>query len=186
MGTELQPAQSPESPPTGLNFYRHHPRVVLLLFLAPTFYEIWWYWQLFAFTPREHFPRARRFWWILVPFYGWVVLYRQFDDIKQAAVRTGAAAFNSRTAITLLILSWWAGASSNRISNVYVSLVLFVASGVLIAGVGYLVQPAANAYLKSKYPEAPMKGMTWGEITATVLGMFLFSLVLLGTFLPSA
>ena len=170
---------------TGLNFYRPERRIILLLFLAPSFYEIWWYWQLFAFTRREGFPRARAFWWILVPIYGWIVMFRQFDDLKQAAARVSAPALSSRVAIALLIGSWWAGAASSRTSTT-AGLVLIIISGVLLAWLGYVVQPSANGYLKTRYPDAPMMGMTWGEIVAASLGVLLFLLVILGALLPPA
>ena len=71
--------------------------------------------------------------------------------------------------------------SSSRINGAGASFVAFVVSGVLIAIVGSLVQPTANAYLKNKYPDAAPIGMTWGEITATVLGILSFALVALVT-----
>jgi hypothetical protein len=178
-----QPLATPlASPPTGLNFYRSHGRVVLLLFLAPVFYEFWWYWQLFSFTRREGFPRARRFWWIFVPIYDWFVLYWQFDDLSQAAARVGVPALNSALAIALLVFSWSTGSASNRISDPLMSLIAFIVSGILIAAVGYLVQPVANSYLKAKYQQAAPMRMTWGEITAAILGILLFVLAILGTF----
>ena len=169
---------------TGLNFYRPKWRVVALLFLAPVAYEVWWYWQLFTFTGREGFPRARQFWWILVPIYGWVVLFRQFDDLARETPR-GREEFNSSTAIWLVVLSWFAGNLSWRIHDAYASLGAFIVSGVLIAAVGALVQPGAIAYLAAKYPEAQPSGMTWGEVTAAALGIVLFALVLLATFVWS-
>lgn len=179
---ELSRPLEVEASAAGLNFNRPHRRVVLLLFLAPVFYEVWWYWQFFAFTRREGFPRSRRFWWLLVPIYNWVILYRQFDDLKQAAIRVAVPAFNSGLAIWLVIFSWWAGTSSNRISDAHGSFAVFVVSSVLIAIAGFLVQPTANAYLRSKYPEAPPIGMTWGELTAAALGIVLFALVIVITF----
>jgi hypothetical protein len=168
-------------PETGLNFFRPQRRVVALLFFAPTFYEFWWYWQLFTFTRREGFPRARRFWWILIPIYGWVVLYRQFDDLTRATPR-GRYEFSSGTAIWLVIFSWIAGNVSFRIDNAYTSLGAFLVSGGLIAFAGAMVQPAANAYLEAQHPEARPTGMTWGEITAAVLGVLFFGLEVLLTF----
>ena len=131
---------------------------------------------------REGFLRARRFWWLLVPIYNWVVLYRQFDDLKQAASRVGLPALNSVLAIWFVIFSWLAGNSSSRINSADGSFVAFVVSGALIAIVGSLVQPTANAYLKNQYPDAAPIGMTLGEITAIVLGILLFALVALVTF----
>ena len=179
---KLSPRGAVASSATVLDFCRPHRRVVIFLFLAPVFYEVWWYWKLFAFTRREGFPRARRFWWLLVPIYNWVVLYRQFDDLKQAAIRVGLPALNSVLAIWLVIFSWLAGNSSGRINSAGGSFVAFVVSGVLIAIMGSLVQPTANAYLKNQYPDAAPIGMTLGEITAIVLGILLFALVALVTF----
>ncbi|HEY6836063.1 MAG TPA: hypothetical protein VI142_06285 [Gaiellaceae bacterium] len=179
LGIEQPAPSADESSATGLNFYRPQRRVVPLLFVAPVFYEFWWYWQLFAFTRREGFPRARRFWWILVPIYGWVVIFRQFDDLAGVAPRRS---FSSGTAIWLVIFSWIAGNVSFRVNAAYTSFGAFVVSNALIALAGSLVQPAANAYLDEKYPEARPSGMTWGEVTAAVLGILLFGLELLLTF----
>jgi hypothetical protein len=179
---EFSPTLAAETPTTGLNFYRSHRRVVLFLFLAPVFYEIWWYWQLFAFARRESFPSARRVWWLLIPIYGWVVLYRQFDDLKHAASRAGLPVRSSALAIWFVIFSWWVGSASNRISSSYGSFAAFVVSGVLIAIVGLLVQPTANAYLRNKYAVAAATGMTWGELTAAALGTLLFALFIVITF----
>ena len=175
---EPSPAPAAAASETGLNFYRPRWRVVLFLFLAPGAYEFWWYWQLFAFTRREGFPRARSFWWILVPIYGWVVLYRQFDDLREAANGLGA----STAAIWLVVLSWLGGNISYRITSPVPSLVAFVVSCVLIAIVGALVQPTANAYLRNKYPDASPLGMTWGETVAGILGFLIFAGVVWLTF----
>ena len=131
-----------------------------------------------SFTRREGFPRTRSFWWLLVPIYGWVVLYRQFDDLEEAAKGVGA----STLAIWLVILSWVAKNASYRISSPGPSLVAFVIGSVLIAIVGALIQPAANGYFRDKHPEASPLGMTWGETTAAVIGILLFAAVIADTF----
>ena len=121
MARDLETGQPPAtvgSAATSLNFHRPQRRVVALLFFAPVFYEFWWYWQLFSFTRREGFPRARRFWWILIPIYGWVVLYRQFDDLAEVAPGRD---LSSGTVIWLVIFSWLAGNASFRINDAYTS-----------------------------------------------------------------
>jgi hypothetical protein len=47
-------------------------------------------------------------------------------------------------------------------------------------------QGAASGYLKNKYPDAPPRGFTWGEIVAAALGAILFALSILGALLPPA
>ena len=165
---------------TGLNFYRPHARVVVLLFLAPVAYEVWWYWQLFLFTRREGFPRTQSFWWILVPIYGWIVIYRQFDDLATADDEFRPA-FSSTGAIWLVVLSQVVGNASLRIAPIP-SFVAFVLSSIFIAWAGHLVQPHANNYLRRRYPDAKPLPMTTGEIVATVIGVLAFALVVLATF----
>jgi len=174
-------ASVPVTPADDLGFYRPASRVALLGFLAPGAYELWWLWQLFSFTKRERFPRARAFWWILIPFYGLYVIYRQFDDLKKgleslsSPVRLSAAG-----AIWLFIASALAGSASNRGSGLSV-LGFFALSGVFFAAVAFMVQRAANAYQEARYPGRQLRGMTTGEVIATVIGVIIFAFAILGT-----
>ena len=166
-------------------FYRSPERVAILAIVAPVGYELWWLWQLFAFTRRERFPRARAFWWILVPIYNYVVIYRQFDDIAQkVAAVAAAAAFNATVAIWLFVGSSLIGNVSTRINGL-VGLALFVLSGVLLAAAFYPVQRGANAYQEVQYPGRSLIGMTVGEWIATAIGVVLFLLVILGSLQPA-
>jgi hypothetical protein len=173
-------ASAPTTAADDRGFYRPAGRVALLGFLAPGAYELWWLWQLFAFTKRERFPHARAFWWILVPFYGLYVIFQQFDDLTKglesvsSPVRLSAAG-----AIGLFIASALAGSASNRGSGLVV-LGFFVLSGLLFAAVAYMVQRAANAYQEARYPGRQPRGMTTGEVIATVIGVIIFGLAILG------
>jgi hypothetical protein len=175
------PASVPTTPADDRGFYRSAQRVGLLGFLAPGAYELWWLWQLFAFTRRERFPRARAFWWILIPFYGIYVIYQQFDDLKKglqalsSPVRLSAAG-----AIGLFIASVVAGSASNRGSGLAV-LGFFVLSGVLFAATAFTVQRAANAYQEVRYPGRELHGTTTGEVIATVIGVIVFAFAVLGS-----
>jgi hypothetical protein len=161
------PAATPATPGDDLGFYRSAARVGLLGFLAPGAYELWWLWQLFAFTRRERFPRARAFWWILIPFYGLYVIYQQFDDLKKALEGLSTPVrFNSAGAIWLFIASAIVGGAGNRGSG----LVAF----------GLFVQRAVNAYQDGRYPGRQLRGMTTGEVIATVIGVIVFALAILG------
>src|SRR5205809_4509073 len=118
------PSSTPPTPADDRGFYRSPQRVALLSFFAPFIYELWWYWQLFQFTRREQFPRTRAFWWILVPIYGWVVIYRQFDDLAKANDEIRPA-FSSSAAIWLVILSNIVGNGSARLDS-KASLIAFL------------------------------------------------------------
>jgi len=173
-------ASAPTTPANDLGFYRPARRVALLGFLAPGAYELWWLWQLFAFTRRERFPHARAFWWILIPFYGLYVIYQQFDDLKKglqglsSPVRLSAAG-----AIWLFIASALAGSGGNRGTG-FTALGFFVVSGLLFAAVAFMVQQAANAYQEARYPGRQPRGMTTGEVIATVIGVIIFALSIVG------
>jgi hypothetical protein len=56
----------------------------------------------------------------------------------------------------------------------------------LIAMVGAIVQPSANAYLHHTYPDAKARGLTWGEVTAAVIGIAILALATLAVFLPDS
>jgi hypothetical protein len=175
------PASAPTTTADDRGFYRSAGRVALLGFLAPGAYELWWLWQLFAFTRRERFPRARAFWWILIPFYGLYVIYQQFDDLKkQLGALSSPVKLSAAGAIWLFIASALAGSASNRGSGLSV-LGFFVLSGVFFAAVAFMVQRAANAYHQARYPARQLRGMTTGEVIATVIGVIVFALAILGT-----
>ncbi len=166
-------------------FYRTPARVAVLAFLAPLAYEFWWVWQLFKFSRREGFPRARAFWWFLVPIYGWFVVYYQLDDLKkQLSLLPTPAAFSAVGATWPVILSHTFGSATNR-TNGLTSFAFFVLSGIFIAAAAFVVQRAANVYQEARYPGRPLGGMTRGEAIATVIGVVIFLLVLLGTVLPT-
>ncbi|MDQ6711026.1 MAG: hypothetical protein M3Z11_10785 [Candidatus Dormibacteraeota bacterium] len=141
------PFPGPDSPQahdpvaTGLNFYRDPRRVAVLTFLAGPFYTIWWWWQLFTFAQREKFPRARAFWWILVPFYGLVVLYRILDDLKKAAPELPRVrAFNPGLVITLFIVDNVIGRVFSRSNSASVVLISFVVASLMAATATYLTR----------------------------------------------
>jgi hypothetical protein len=173
-------ASAPTTPADDRGFYRSAERVALLGFLAPAAYELWWLWQLFAFTRRERFPHARAFWWILVPFYGLYVVYQQFADLKKGLEGLESPVrFNSAGAIGLFIASAVVGGAANRGTGI-APLGFFVLSGLLFAAAGFMVQRAANAYQETRYPGRPTQGMTTGEVIATVIGVVVFALAILG------
>jgi hypothetical protein len=174
-------ASAPATPADDRGFYRPASRVALLGFVAPGAYELWWLWQLFAFTRRERFPHARAFWWILVPFYGLYVIYQQFDDLKKGLEALASPArLSAAGAIWLFIASALAGSASNR-GNGLAVLGFFLLSGVFFAVVAFMVQRAANAYQDARYPGRQLRGMTTGEVIATVIGVIVFAFAVLGT-----
>jgi hypothetical protein len=171
---------TPATPGDNRGFYRPAWRVALLGFLAPGAYELWWLWQLFAFTRRERFPRARAIWWILIPFYGLYVIYQQFDDLKKALEGLSVPArLSAAGAIWLFIASALAGSGGNRGTGL-AALGFFLVSGLLFVAAAYMVQRAANAYQEARYPGRQLRGMTTGEVIATVIGVIIFALAILG------
>jgi hypothetical protein len=168
------------------DFYRSAARVGILGFLAATAYLFWWLWQLFHLAKRERFPRARAFWWILVPIYSWVVIYRQFEDLDKSALALGRPGLRANLPLTLLVLSNVAAVLSNRWTAEPASLIAFLVSSALTGVSAYLVQRSANDYLKTKYPDTSPRGISWGEITATVLGLLVLALAIAIVVFPDA
>jgi hypothetical protein len=142
---------------------------------APFFYWFWWLWQLFKFTTRESFPRARRFWWILVPLYGAYILYQQFDDVKTKAKQVSGHEFSSVLAGWLAFIGLYGGGGSNR-TAVWVDVLFLLVAGLALAVAAFLVQRGANAYLAVTSPTESPRPMTVGEIVATVLGILFLAL----------
>lgn len=179
------PAGVVATPAENRGFYRSTARVGLLMVLAPVSYELWWFWQLFSFTRREGFPRARAFWWIFVPIYGWYVIYQQFDDLKrQLAQLPSPVAFGGVAAIWLVVISHTFGSASNRASGMS-GIALVLVSDILIAAAAVLVQNAANTYQEVRYPARSRRGFTWGEAVAALIGLLFLGLVILSNLAPA-
>jgi hypothetical protein len=175
-----------ESPRKPTDFYRSALRVGILGALASVAYFWWWLWQFFLLVRREGLPRARAFWWVLVPIYGWVVIYRQLEDLDKRAVTLGRPGLRASIPVTLLILSGIAANAYNRLTSEPASLIAFIASSAFTGVALYLVQQNANDYLKTKYPDAAPHRMTWGEILATAIGLLVLILAIASAIFPDA
>ena len=53
-------------------------------------------------------------------------------------------------------------------------------SGLLFAAAAFMVQQGANAYQEARYPGRQPRGMTTGEVIATVIGVIIFALSIVG------
>jgi hypothetical protein len=167
----------------GLNFYVSEKRAAILSWIAPLFYHQWWLWQLFQFARREGFPRTRSYRWYLVPIYGWVVLFRQFDDLRSAARTLPGGGFSSILAIWLVIASGFVRGTWYQTPTLATVLVL---TGALLAAATWLVQRSANAYLASRYPRAQPHQITRGEFFAALAGILVWGVLLLASQSPAA
>jgi hypothetical protein len=179
------PGPPPATPQEDRGFYRSPQRVAVLAFVAPVAYELWWLWQLFQFTRREQFPRARAFWWLLIPFYNFYVIYQQVDDLKRGLEsQSPGARLNSAGVTWLFIAATFITNASNRLAGL-ADLTVFAIGGAALALALYLIQRAANQYQVVRYPGRPLQGMTTGEWVATVLGVLFLLLIVLGSFQPA-
>jgi hypothetical protein len=154
-----------------------------LLIAVPTLgaYWTWWNWQLFNFTRREGLPKARAFWWTLIPFYSYFVLWQQLDGLAQAeAALTGAAATKPGRLIALVCASAAFNVLGNVVNNRALMLSIFLLGAGMLAVYAYLVQSRANSYLAAVHPGAGAAPLTIGEIVAAALGGVAFALVLIG------
>ncbi len=180
--TRPQPAidEPPIEPPKrpaggkGTNLYRSPARVGILSFIGFLTYPIWWLWQLFKFTRREGFPRAKSFWWILVPLYGIVVVWEQLGDLKHASadknirVRAGLILSFLVGGYLAIRLAGWKDASPMLVLAVLVLSALLTTIGI------YLGQRSVVAYLAATYPTERRRGVSWGEIVATLMTLLFF------------
>jgi hypothetical protein len=172
--------------PRSADFYRAPIRVGILALLAPIGYFYWWFWQFFLFARRERFARSRAFWWMLVPIYGWAVIYRLFEDLDREALARRLPGLPPGLVIVLLFLSYLATLAFNSRSVVGLyELAFFLIAAAITSTTLLLGQRAANAYIKNQYPDAEPAGMTWGEITATALGVLLNIVIILDSLLPA-
>src|SRR5437899_10519207 len=149
------PGPPPVTPERDRGFYRSPQRVALLSFFAPFIYELWWLWQLFQFTRREQFPRARAFWWLLVPFYNFYVVYQQLDDLKKAlASHASSIRFSSAGVIWLCMFATVVSNASCRFFGP-TELIAFASRGGRVEAAAILPQQAATGYHGLHYPRRP-------------------------------
>ncbi|HYS30197.1 MAG TPA: hypothetical protein VEQ12_11975 [Candidatus Limnocylindria bacterium] len=174
----------PGSGQSGAPAYRSPFRVAILASLADPFYFFWWTYQFFKFTQREGFPRARSFWWILLPIFGLYVLWQQLDDLRKAAESTSSERVNPALVLGLIIGALAADRIFGGATDTTVALVTLLAGSVLIGAALYTAQSAVSSYLAAKYPFQQSRGMTVGETVATVLGILFTAVLLLAIFLP--
>ena len=167
--------------PAAAELARSSIRIAMLLLVAPFAYFFWWEWQVMALARKEGFPRARAFWWLLVPFYGWAVLKRTLDDLAAAESRTtGTATLSPPVIIALLIGSAVVARFSNQVTNGYLVLAMcFVANGLTAIG-GYMVQSSTNRYLDGRYGQLPRRGLSVAEVIAALIGLAYMTLVVIG------
>jgi hypothetical protein len=162
-----------EAPGQGTNLYRSPARVGILSFVGFVTYPIWWLSQLFKFTRREGFPRAKAFWWILVPFYGFVVIWQQLDDLKHAAA-SKKIRVRSGLVIWLLAIGFF-GPQLTRLKDdsLTFGVAVILLSTLLMALGIYLGQRYVVAYLAATYPTEHRRRVSRGEIVATLLTLVL-------------
>jgi hypothetical protein len=165
-------ASAPSGPPCEVEFLLSPNRVAGLSILAPLVYEYWWFWRFFQFAKQEAFPRARSFWWIFVPFYGWAILGRLLHDLEARLGSNRPAEFNPQIALALVVAGDVSMGWAFRLS-VPISLISFGMGVVFLAVAIYQVQTAANGYLRATYPACYGPGMVPAELIAAAAGLLL-------------
>ena len=182
----------------GANFYRSPARVAVLMFFADLAYLWWWLWQFFQFTKREGFPRARSFWWLLVPFYGLYVVYQQLDDLKRvldASSKPGTEPSSLRNhwigalpEVVALFVAWAIAVFVNALvlgNNGIIKTSLPLAAAL---GTVYLVRRNRQARQATLNPALLAALMSIGAvfIIPTINPLFFFALALLLGYLDSS
>lgn len=165
-------------PPQELEFLLSPIRVAALSVLAPVIYQYWWFWRLFQFAKQEGFPRARSFWWIFVPFYGWAVIGRILHDLEDRLGPSHAANFNAQVAVALVVAGDVCAGWAARLP-LPLALISFALGVVFSAVAIYQIQSAANAYLRARYPGGRGAGLIPAELIAATAGLLLVTLLAL-------
>jgi hypothetical protein len=165
-------------PPRELDFLLSPMRVAGLSILAPLVYEYWWFWRFFQFAKQERFPRARSFWWIFVPFYGWAIIGRLFHDLEARLGPNRPADFNPQIALAIVVAGDVSMGYAFRLPIPF-SLISFGIGVVFIAVAIYQVQTAANVYLRAAYPGGSGPGMIPAELIAAAAGLLLVGTLVL-------
>jgi len=158
-------------------------RVALLMILGNIPYYVWWMWEVMALGRREGFPRAKSYWWTIIPFYGYAVIFRALQDQQRAeAGVTGSSVLQPGMVIALLFGSGIVSQISGRITTGIGSIVSFLLVFVLIGAAAYMTQTSTNRYLAARFPGSPLRGMSPGEIVALMIGLVLLALVAFSSF----
>jgi hypothetical protein len=165
-------------PPGEIDFLLSPIRVAGLSILAPLVYEYWWFWRFFQFAKHEALPRARSFWWIFVPFYGWAIIGRLFHDLEARLGPNRPADFNPQIALAIVVAGDVSMGYAFRLA-IPLSLISFGIGVVFIAVAIYQVQTAANAYLRATYPGGYGPGMIPAELIAAAAGLLLVGTLVL-------
>jgi len=156
-------------------------RVAALSLFAPIVYQYWWLWRFFKLARRERFPRARSFWWILVPLYGYAVIGRLFHDLQSRLGPERPQAFNAQVALGLIVAANVSAGWGVRMSSIPFLVGGLALSCVFTAMALYQVQVGINAYLRQTYVGDPQSGLFPGEIIAVVAGLAALGLLVLGS-----
>lgn len=153
----------------GAHLVRNEWRVALLLLVAGGPYLGWWSLYLRNLAVRERFPMARA------------------SGVVGALVAserglTGRASTSAKVVClcwggVILYLAAWAVGHEH--GSLYGPL-LWVAGGALTAIYGFKVQTSANCYLRAKYPRSANRGMTTGEVIASIVGVLLSTFAIAG------
>jgi hypothetical protein len=148
--------------------------------LGPVFYQYWWLWRFFQFAKREHFPRSRSFWWILVPFYGYVVIGRLFVDLESKLGPSRPASFTPQSALAFLVAANVSGGIGVRFGTLPFVIGGLALSCVFTAIAFYQAQAAVNAYVRVSNPGAVEAGLFRGEAIGVVVSLAMLGLLALG------
>ena len=173
-------------PPAQPAFVIDPMRVATLSLVASLVYQYWWFWRFFEFARRERFPRSRSFWWIFVPFYGWAVLGRLFNDLEARLGPVRPAGYNAQAALALVIASDVSAGWALTLRSFPLVVGTLALSGVFCATALYQVQSAVNAYLRITDADARQAGLFIGEGIAVAAGLAMLGLLTLGTSSPSS
>src|SRR5919201_136052 len=155
-------------------------RVAAFSLIGPIVFQYWWLWRFVQLAREDRFPRARSFWWVFVPFYGYAVIGRMFHDLDPRLGTEGPAGFNPQVALALLVS---AGAGAGV--GLRLGLLPFIVGGLglscVFTGMAlYQVQLAVNSYLALRYPGAARAGLFPGEAIAVVASLAVAGLLALG------
>ena len=167
-------------PPAMPTFVIDPIRVAALSLVASLVYQYWWFWRFFEFARRERFPRSRSFWWILVPFYGWAVVGRLFQDLETRLGPLRPAGYSAQAALALVIASDVSAGWAVTLRSFPLVVGTLALSGVFCASALYQVQAAVNAYLRITHRDARPAGLFVGEGIALAGGLVLLGLLVLG------
>lgn len=162
-------------------------KLVFLYVFTFGLYEIYWFyrnWKHMKIHKNLDIRPGFKILSLLIPIYGWIIIDKQFKDIKDFARSVGCDTYSSPGELTAgLVFLHSLYSLISRLPNPYANLSLIV--NILPVFILITVQKTLNNYWMKEQTALPeRKGFSGIEIAIIILGGIFLILTIIGTLIP--